>query len=723
MSSFGTEQIGRVLGQRYRVLAVIGSGASASVFLADDVQLRRRVAVKILHPSLAHDPSFLKRFRAEAQAVAALNHPNILAVYDWGEDNNTPYLVTEYLSGGSVRALLDAGETLTLSQTLLLGLDAARGLDYAHKRGIVHRDIKPANLLLGEDGRLRIADFGLARALAEGGWTEPAGVALGTARYMSPEQARGITVTGKTDVYSLALVMMEAINGKVPFTSDTTVSTMMARLDQPMPVSGAMGPLASVIERAGRPNPDERYDAAELGRALVVTAERLPRPTPLLHRMPAATTMAPLDDVTSVHQAVGSAVPMGNSARRGNDAMGDTAVISTVGGGGGGVNVGHGGNGGWDNRHPSLDDQPVVRVEPADERDLTLPPNVIDLTVQKPSSDALASPVIDLRDAARASMNPAAAGLSMTAEAPVVASAVVVKKRRRWPFVLLLLLVVGAMTAAGWWFLVRDTTKRFLMPSFVGQTEQQARDYVRDNKFDIRIEPRTTRVDGSTAGQIVEQSTAEGEKMDAGELLLLTISEGQTLVTTPEIGGLDQVAATAAIEKAGLVVGQVNVVPNELAPGGTVTDWTLKDRSDVEKGSTVDFVVSNGPAPRVVEQVAGMTFETANAKIVASGLTVKRVDAFSSKVPAGIVIDTKPDAGTSLERGQAVQIIVSKGQDLVSVPNVVGMTADEADRTLKAAGLKGGEVTGTLGRPVSATNPPAGTKVERGSTISVILQT
>ena len=138
-----TDQIGRVLSGRYRLIAPIGTGASAQVFLADDVRLRRRVAVKVLHAALAEDDAFLRRFRAEAQAAAALNHPNIVAVYDWGDDDGAPYIVTEYLGGGSLRALLDRGVRLTPSQALMVGLEATRALDYAHRRGFVHRDIKP----------------------------------------------------------------------------------------------------------------------------------------------------------------------------------------------------------------------------------------------------------------------------------------------------------------------------------------------------------------------------------------------------------------------------------------------------------------------------------------------------------------------------------------------------------------------------------------------------
>src|SRR3954469_1180731 len=209
-----SDQLGRVLGGRYRLVAAIGTGASAQVFLADDVTLRRRVAVKVLHPALATDDAFLRRFRDEARAAAALSHPNLMAVYDWGEDDG-PYLVLEYLGGGSLRSLLDRGTLLSPAQALLVGLEATRALDVAHRHGFVHRDIKPANLLFGEDGRLRIADFGLARALSETGGAEP-GTLGGTARCAAPEQARGGRVDGKADVYALGLVLVEAVTGAVP---------------------------------------------------------------------------------------------------------------------------------------------------------------------------------------------------------------------------------------------------------------------------------------------------------------------------------------------------------------------------------------------------------------------------------------------------------------------------------------------------------------------------
>ncbi|HVL03819.1 MAG TPA: serine/threonine-protein kinase, partial [Acidimicrobiales bacterium] len=275
-----TEQIGRVLGGRYRLSAALGSGASAQVYLADDVTLRRRVAVKVLHPALADDDAFLRRFRAEARAAAALNHPNLMAVYDWGEDDG-PYLVLEFLGGGSLRAMLDQGRRLTPSQALVVGLDTARALHFAHRRNFVHRDIKPANLLFGDDGRLRVADFGLARALSEAAWTEPGDGLVGTVRYAAPEQAKNGGVDGRADVYALALVLIEAVTGSVPLVADSSLATLAGRADTAVPVPPALGPLVPVLERAGQPDPAERPDAGELGQGLLAAARHLDRPDPL----------------------------------------------------------------------------------------------------------------------------------------------------------------------------------------------------------------------------------------------------------------------------------------------------------------------------------------------------------------------------------------------------------------------------------------------------------
>lgn len=294
-----TDSIGRVLGDRYRLVTALGTGASAHVYLAEDVSLHRRVAIKVLHPALAGDVAFLKRFRAEARAVAALNHPNILQVYDWGEEGGEPYLVLEYLAGGSLRQFYDSGALLTPEQAVRIGLEAAAGLDYAHRRGLVHRDIKPANLLFDADHRLRIADFGLARALAEAAWTEPDGAILGTARYAAPEQVEGWTLDGRADVYALALVLYEGVTGKAPFVGDTTIATLMARVGTLLPEHEALGPLNEVLVWAAAPEPDERYDAAALILRLQALAIALPEPEPLV-----LADAVPVKDLTRPERAL-----------------------------------------------------------------------------------------------------------------------------------------------------------------------------------------------------------------------------------------------------------------------------------------------------------------------------------------------------------------------------------------------------------------------------------
>ena len=179
----------------------------------------------------------------------------MLHVYDWGDDDGMPYLVLEYLGGGSLRSLLDAGRLLSPQQAATIGAEAANGLAYAHRRGLVHRDIKPANLLFDDDGRLLVADFGLARALAEAALTEPLGTVMGTARYASPEQVEGRPVDDRTDVYSLALTLYESVTGRVPFAGDTTVATLMARVGAVLPPARELGPLAPVLAQAAISEP------------------------------------------------------------------------------------------------------------------------------------------------------------------------------------------------------------------------------------------------------------------------------------------------------------------------------------------------------------------------------------------------------------------------------------------------------------------------------------
>ncbi len=271
-----------MLGGRYRLGGVIGTGGSGTVYLADDLSLGRQVAVKVLHSSLVGDEAFVERFRSEARLVASLADPHVVAIYDWGVDGQA-YLVTEYLGGGSLRSILSSGRTLTPPQMLMVALEACRALDHAHRQGIVHRDVKPANLLFGQDARLRIADFGLADALTGTLSRElfGGGGVIGTARYASPEQAQGLPMDGRSDVYALALCMVEGVTGHLPFVADTIVDTLAARVGRDVPIPDALGPLVSVVASAGTAEVENRPTAREMGRMLLDVAGRMSRPEPL----------------------------------------------------------------------------------------------------------------------------------------------------------------------------------------------------------------------------------------------------------------------------------------------------------------------------------------------------------------------------------------------------------------------------------------------------------
>ncbi len=238
----------RVLVDRYELREPIGAGATGRVYAALDTRLGRLVAVKTLHPSLAHDQAFLSRFHREVSIAGKLNHANIVHVYDWGTDGGVPFLVTELLPGGSLAAFLERGGRLEVSQAAALGYQVARALDYAHAQGVIHRDVKPANLLFDEHGAIRIADFGLARALADATPTLPSEAVFGTLRYASPEQARADALDGRTDLYSLALVLVESVTGVVPFAAESPAQMLWARTSQPIPAPFELGLLRPVVE-------------------------------------------------------------------------------------------------------------------------------------------------------------------------------------------------------------------------------------------------------------------------------------------------------------------------------------------------------------------------------------------------------------------------------------------------------------------------------------------
>lgn len=609
-----TEQVGRVLGERYRLLSPLGSGASAEVYLADDVRLRRRVAVKILHAALADDAAFLRRFRAEARAVAALSHPNIVAVFDWSGDER-PYLVTEYLRGGSLRSMLDEGHRLSPSQALVVGMQAAQALDFAHRRGFVHRDIKPANLLLGGDSRLRIADFGLARATAEAALTEPGGAVLGTARYASPEQARGEPLTGRSDVYSLGLVLIEAVTGSVPFATDTTIGTLMARVEEPIDVPAALSALAPVLGKAGAVSPELRPDAATLVEELKDSAVHLPRPAALpLAALSTQRTPGAGDDPTLIGAATTS----------GGRTSGDTA-----------------------------DDAGRVVTEP------------LAAVGTSPSRSASDSGGTSLRrddgrrpGAGTAPRSDGAGGTGRGTPPPRRAA-----RRQALPRSMLstlVVLVALAAGAAGAWFFQQASVPSHVVPvELIGAQFSDINQHI--GEYGWPVEQREEFRDQTEAGEILETDPQPGSSLREGETLTVVVSRGPPLVDVPQdLAGLTPQKAEDRLRDSGLTLGELVPRESHELDDGVVIGVAEGTELRLPKGSAVQLLVSTGPPAVTIPSLEGRRFEEARDALRELGLDVDRERERNDDFPPDRVIRTEPGAGSEVQPGDTVTVIVSQ---------------------------------------------------------------
>ena len=283
-----TEVIGRVLGGRFRLVTRMGPGRFTDVYMAYDLAASRRVAVKLLSEDLLPDgwAGLASRFLEAAGEAAAVSHPHVVGVQSWGDSDLGLYVVSDYMEGGSLLGMLDAGHLLSPSQVLMVGLDIARGLEHIHRQGIIHGDIRPSNVLFSRRGRARLADLGTSWALSsserEGNlMARSVFSAIDAVRYASPEQAQGLTPDHKSDVYSLVLVLTEALTGRVPFDSDDPEYTQMAKMSRQLEFAGQFDRLGRALEQAGRPERDDRPTARDLGLGLLATAETLPRPAPL----------------------------------------------------------------------------------------------------------------------------------------------------------------------------------------------------------------------------------------------------------------------------------------------------------------------------------------------------------------------------------------------------------------------------------------------------------
>jgi beta-lactam-binding protein with PASTA domain len=620
-----TDLAGRVLADRYRLLAPIGSGGSGRVYVADDVRLRRRVAVKVLHGALADDAGFLRRFRAEAQLAASLHHPNVVTVFDWGEDA-VPFMVLELLSGGSLRGMLDEGIRLTPAQAAHTGRYVATALSYAHTRGLVHRDIKPANLLFDEHGTVRVADFGLARALAEASWTEPTGALVGTARYAAPEQGTGATLDARADLYALGVVLVESVTGRVPEVADTLIGTLAVRARVPLAAPQELGALAPVVERAGRTQPSERYpDAITMADALTDASRHLPPPGPL--------TLVGLDAHVDPHP----------TELRRTSTVFDQDADSTVA------------------TAQARTDTPA----PAD-------------TAPAPRPGRYA---------------------------PRAVPAVVA------------LLVIAVLVAAGLLLARSAGGSTVAAPQLVGLTQDEAAARAAKAGLVVHVEQRDV---DDPAGRVISQAPSAGAFLDDGGTVRLVVSRGPPPVVIPDVAGQPEDQATLTLAGAGFAVDPRHDYDENVPAGIAIrTDPAANEKHAPE--STIALIVSDGPRPVAVPDTSGKSYDAAVAALQAKRFSATRVDDFSETVPPGNVVGTDPPAGQLAPRDSQVAVHVSKGPQPVAVPNVVNMSVEQASQALQASGLVADVQNFAPGRTVKSQNPPAGTQVNRGAKVTLVL--
>jgi eukaryotic-like serine/threonine-protein kinase len=678
-----SEPLGRVLGNRYRLVAALGSGASAHVFLAEDMVLQRRVAVKVLQPALARDEVFLRRFRAEARAVAALNHPHVLRVFDWGEGDDGPYLVIEYLEGGSLFDMLARGRRLSPWQAAGVGAQAADGLAYAHARGIVHRDVKPANILFDEEGRVRVADFGVARALSSASTTDP-GKMLGTARYASPEQAQGLPLDGRSDVYSLGLVLYEATTGSVPFDRETPHATLQARIGERVPHDPALGPLAPLLAMACAPEHEDRPDAARLAERLEALAEDLAPggPLPLVRR-------GRIDDAGPGPRRLADLTVVLSS-----DDLPLAGASAVAVGPGRGAGAGTGRTGG----------APAGGVVDTGEPTATI-------RLDRPGRP-------DRRGRPGDGASPGGDALARRRRRPP----------RRWPWVVAVVVVVAAILAAVGVYLEKSKllTASHRVPALQGETVASASRALHKDHFVVKVAAAVTSTK-VPAGEVISQSPARGVSLKEGSTVRIVPSGGLPTVHVPSLSGKgfdsNCAIATQLLQERHLEAKCPALLRySRTVPADEVINWSYHGKLDpktVPYGSTILIAVSKGLPPVGLPSLVGQTYTHAAQTLSGYGLAVKEAHVYSTTVAVGQVISTTPAAGVAVFVGSTVTVTVSLGPQYVAVPTVIGDTGTEAASAIRGAGLTVGAVYGPGTGVVFTTDPLAGQSEKLGAPIAL----
>ncbi len=619
-----------IIDGRYKVISRVGSGGMADVYLAEDQLLGRQVAVKLLHHHFAEDQEFVERFRREASSAAGLSHQNIVGIFDRGEWQGTYYIAMEYVAGRPLKTIVREDGALAPALAIDIVVQILRGARFAHRHGVIHRDLKPHNVIIDEEGRARVTDFGIARAGASD--MTLTGSIMGTAQYLSPEQAQGHMVSGASDLYSVGVILYELLTGVVPFEGETAVAIAFKQVSaEPRPpseVNPAVPPaLDAVVLRALAKDPAQRYrDAEEFIAALQLEREALPASPG-----PAALVAGPGSGDVWGGVASTQAQPLENGPPAG-------ALLLPA-------------EDGYDEDRPPEDGPGIQRV-------------------------------------------------------------------LLWG--LLAALVVGAIVAAV--LLLSSSAGRLTVPNVIGETEQAASARLR--KAGLRPVPSLASSATVASGRVISQTPGAGARVSGGSRASVVVSSGPGSAPLPSVEGLTGAEALSRLRAAGFKPTQKDEASAKV-PQGHVIGTEPPAGTELQVGSPVSVLISSGPQQVRVPNVSGDSTTGAEAALEAVGLAAGTVtEQVSAGQTPGTVFAQSPKAGTEVRAGAKVNLTVAKAPNEVAVPKVVGQGETQAAAALGGAGLVPRVVTQKTGEQsnvgvVLEQSPAGGRQARKGSTVTL----
>ncbi|NGY62894.1 Stk1 family PASTA domain-containing Ser/Thr kinase [Lentzea sp. NEAU-D13] len=666
--------MGGLLEQRYRVDAVLARGGMSTVYRGRDTRLDRDVAIKVMDPHLTADPAFVARFEREARAAAQLHHPAVVSVHDQGVDGDQVYLVMELIDGGNLRDLLNQRGKLAPAIALSVLGPVLSALGAAHRAGLVHRDVKPENVLIGPGGQVKVADFGLARAIAENGVTSDSEI-LGTVAYLSPEQVETGAADARSDVYSAGIVLYEMLAGQAPYRGETAISVAYQHVNSDVPSVPEI-PLAldTLVRKATRRDPSLRPPNAEafLGELERVGAELglTPQPVPV----PGS---APENDRTVVMRpvpvAVGATPPSAAELTR---------PVAPK---------------------PPMAQQMASAMTTINTGPPTPPPGIAGTrTMQRPEQPRRRPP---------------------QKKKPKVDPVEEERKRRKRLFIIwgsvvaVLALIVGLFS----WYL--GAGRWTAVPAVVGQSETNATRLMTSADLTALIDKVPS--DDVPNGQVISSEPGEGTELRKGQSVKLVVSRGRPLVPFINVGA-EVAAATKEIEAAGLktVTDPTKDAFHDTVPIGKVVALDPRPGTSLKINDPVTLVLSKGPSPRTpVPNVSGKTKDEAFAELQRAGLEpVEAGGEDAAENGDSRVARTDPPAGTVLEgTGNKRVTVFFQNNREAEVPDVTRKKVREAKEELERAGFR---VKVEFNKSNNATvvnqSVPPGTRAKRGTEITIV---